>query len=73
MRTLNEEGKLTDLQQKFFAENKEPEELFDIVNDPFEMYNLINIPKYNDVAQKLRGYYQNWNSKNHDYGLDPIN
>ena len=73
MRTLNEEGKLTDLQQKFFAKNKESEELFDIINDPFEMNNLIGNPEYTDVSNEMRSYYQDWNSKNHDYGLDPIN
>ena len=73
MRTLNKEGKLTELQQKFFAKNKESEELFDIVNDPFEMNNLINNPDFNDVANEMRGHYNDWNSKNKDHGLDPIN
>tara|TARA_B100000809_G_C15140564_1_gene533033 strand:+ start:12124 stop:13644 length:1521 start_codon:yes stop_codon:yes gene_type:complete len=73
MRTLNEEGKLTELQQKFFAENKETEELFDIINDPFEMNNLIDNPDYQDVANEMRGHYNDWNSKNKDHGLDPIN
>jgi hypothetical protein len=73
MRTLNEEGKLTELQQKFFAENKETEELFDIINDPFEMNNLIENPEYAEVAIEMRGHYNDWNSKNKDHGLDPIN
>lgn len=73
MRGLNENGELTDLQAKFFAASKETEELFDIVNDPFEINNLINNPEYKDVANKMRGYYENWNAENHDFGLDPIN
>ncbi len=73
MRTLNEEGKLTELQQKFFAKNKESEELFDIINDPFEMNNLIDNPEYASVANEMRGHYKDWNSKNKDHGLDPIN
>lgn len=72
MRQLKEEGKLTDLQKHFFKAGKAPEELYDIVNDPFETNNLIDNPNYKKAADKLRIYYQDWNTKNHDYGLDPI-
>ncbi|MDH3322665.1 MAG: sulfatase [Flavobacteriaceae bacterium] len=72
MRGLNEKGELTDLQSKFFTPSKESEELYDIINDPFETKNLINHPDYKDVASKMRNYYKEWNSKNHDFGLDPI-
>lgn len=72
MRDLKEKGELTALQEHFFEDNKEPEELFDIINDPFEMNNLISSPEYKEAADKLRGYYQDWNSKNHDHGFDPI-
>ena len=59
--------------EHFFEDKKEPEELYDIINDPFEMNNLINTPKYQKVANEMRGHYKDWNSKNHDYGLDLIN
>lgn len=72
MRDLKEKGELTALQEHFFQDTKEPEELFDIINDPFEMNNLINNAQYHDVANEMRGYYQDWNSKNHDFGFDPI-
>jgi len=73
MRTLKNEGKLTPLQEKFFADAKEPEELFDIINDPFETNNLINKSAYKKVANEMRAHYKDWNAKNHDHGLDPIN
>lgn len=73
MRGLKEKGKLNGLQSKFFADAKEPEELYDIVNDPFEINNLINNPEYTKVVDKMRSYYAEWNSKNHDFGLDKIN
>ncbi|QNM84313.1 sulfatase [Polaribacter pectinis] len=73
MRGLKENGELDTLQSKFFAASKEPEELFDIINDPFEVNNLIDNPEFKDVANKMRGHYNDWNSKNHDFGLDPIN
>lgn len=72
MRGLNEQGKLTNLQADFFAKTKASEELYDRVNDPFETINLINSPEYQSVANVMRSYYTDWNSKNHDYGFDPI-
>ena len=73
MRGLNEKDELSDLQAKFFAASKETEELYDIINDPFETNNLINNPDYKETADKMRGHYNDWNAKNHDFGLDPIN
>ena len=73
MRGLNEQGALNELQSKFFAPTKEREELYDREKDPFETKNLINNADYSNVATQLRGYYKEWNSKNHDYGFDPIN
>jgi len=73
MRNLKENGALTEVQERFFADSKEPEELFDIVNDPFELNNLINNPDYQDVANEMKAHFDDWNAKNHDYGFDPIN
>lgn len=72
MRGLNDKGSLTELQSRFFKSKKESEELYDIINDPFETKNLISDPKYVAQAQKMRAYSDDWNSKNHDFGLDPI-
>ena len=52
---------------------KEKEELYDLEKDPFETVNLINDPSYADVANKLRGHYEDWNKNNHDFGFEPIN
>lgn len=73
MRGINEKGNLTNLQQQFFADTKEPEELYDIINDPFETKNLIHDFEYIDIANSMRAYYREWNSVNHDYGFEPIN
>lgn len=73
MRGLKEKGKLTPLQETFFAPTKAPEELYDIINDPFEMNNLINNAEFKTVAAEMRAHYEHWNAKNHDFGLDPIN
>ena len=40
---LKKQGKLNEIQKKWFRENKPKEELFDCKNDPFELNNLVNI------------------------------
>ncbi len=72
MRGLKEEGKLNELQSKFFAPTKEKEELYDLKNDPFETINLANDPKFADKLAEMRNYYDDWNSKNKDMGFEPI-
>jgi len=72
MRSLNEKEKLTHSQKHFFQKNKDSEELYDIVKDPFELNNLINNPEYNNIIEELKGYYKDWNTKNYDYGFDVI-
>lgn len=73
MRGLNAKGQLTELQASFFNPTKEVEELYDIMNDPFETTNLIDAPNYSSAATQMRMYYKDWNSKHHDFGLDAIN
>lgn len=73
MRDLNNKGQLTATQATFFADKKPKEELYDLVNDPFETKNLITIPEYKTVADTMRGYYLDWNTEHHDFGLEPIN
>jgi N-sulfoglucosamine sulfohydrolase len=73
MRGLKEKGELDELQSKFFAPTKEKEELYDLKNDPFETRNLANKPEYAEVLTKMKGYYKDWNSRNHDYGFEEIN
>ena len=47
--------------------------MYDIVNDPYETKNLIDLPEYETVADEMQGYYLDWNAKYHDFGMDPIN
>ncbi|MGB2129225.1 MAG: sulfatase family protein [Flavicella sp.] len=72
MRTLYKDDKLSPLQAHFFLPTKEKEELYDIVNDPFEEHNLIDDPKYKKVLLDMKSYYADWQQHNHDYGFEPI-
>jgi len=52
-RGLYEAGKLNAAQAQFF-ETREPEALYDVVNDPYETVNLANDPAYAKQLQQLR-------------------
>lgn len=54
MRTLNEEGKLNEVQEQFFAPNKPKEELYNLKKDPFETNNLASNPKYAKILKMMR-------------------
>ena len=55
------EGKLTAVQEKiFFAPSLPAEELYDEVNDPFEMNNLMDSPDHQEVLTRLRGALNDW-------------
>ncbi|NMF33362.1 sulfatase-like hydrolase/transferase [Flammeovirga yaeyamensis] len=54
MRSLSEEGKLNEIQQRWFEPTKPQEELYDFINDPFETHNLANNPEYKDVLKQMR-------------------
>lgn len=51
---FKENPDLTPAQQTLFAEKRQPEELYDVENDPFEVKNLAHDPKYKNVLDELR-------------------
>jgi len=54
MRSLKGEGKLNEEQAYFFSDTKPKEELYDLENDPNELYNLADDPQFESVLKKLR-------------------
>jgi len=48
------EGKCNEVQSRFFKDYKEPEELYDVAADPWEVNNLAKDPKYADVLKRMR-------------------
>lgn len=56
-------GELNAAQSRWFSEKRVPEEFYDVVNDPFELNNLIDDPAYADDIARLRAEYERWNSE----------
>jgi len=71
LRKLNAEGKLDELQSRFFNPTRPAEELYDLVNDPFETINLANKANYKVVLFENRNRLYNWMIENKDMGLIP--
>jgi len=71
MRKLHTENKLTLLQAQMLAPNRPPEELYDVTNDPCEIYNLVKSPAHQEILQKLREIHVKWMNDTNDVGLVP--
>ncbi len=54
MRKLYKEEKLNDAQKYFFEPEKPKEELYNLEEDPHQLTNLANNPKYNEILNNLR-------------------
>lgn len=60
---LKKEGKLNEFQMQWFREYKPKEELFDCLNDPFELNNLAENPKYKEKLIELSNEMDRWLSE----------
>lgn len=60
MRKMHETGKLTEVQELFFAEPRPSEELYDCWNDPNNLNNLADDPKFKRTLRKMRKRLNNW-------------
>ncbi len=69
-RVKNEPG-LTPAQKAMFAPRRAPEELYDVINDPYEIHNLAADPAYRDTLIKYRKLIDQWILDTHDTGLMP--
>ncbi len=70
MRVLSKQKLLTPEQAQFLATNRPKEELYDLKNDPFELYNLAEISQFQtqkDELDSLLKYYV----KKYDQGVYP--
>ncbi|TWU40537.1 sulfatase family protein [Novipirellula artificiosorum] len=69
LKSLNEQGKLNEVQQLMWQEQKPLEELYDLQEDPFEVRNLADSAQHQAVRNKLAGLLDDWISDTQDKGL----
>lgn len=66
---LKDAGELNKDQMYWFRTKKEPEELYDIQNDPHELNNLASDPAYEKELLRLREVHEKWMKDIGDKGL----
>jgi len=71
-RSLYKEGELNEAQSQFF-EAREPEALYDIEADPYEVNNLANDPAYAQKVAELHGKLNDWVKGMPDLSFYPEN
>ena len=69
LRRLTAEGKLDQAQMAFFGPHKPAEELYDLRNDPHEIDNLADDPRFRSVLEEHRRQLQDWIRRTGDQGL----
>lgn len=71
LKELKTQGKLTPAQALFTAGTKPAEELYDIVNDPYELNNLATNRSYKIQLELMRERLNNWILETGDKGQTP--
>lgn len=70
-RRLFEQGELSDIQGKYFENERDAEELYDLKNDPHEINNLTNNSEYEQDLTTHRAILDNWIQRTNDQGQYP--
>lgn len=71
LKQLHTEGKLSPPQDRFFADTKPVEELYDLQTDPGELHNLAANPEHAPVMQRLRQALDRWQREVADAAATP--
>ena len=66
---MRDADQLNTTQAEWFRTSKEEEELFDVVNDPYELNNIAADPSYAEKLAELRQELDSWMSYVDDKGL----
>jgi N-sulfoglucosamine sulfohydrolase len=69
--TLEQAGKLNDIQRLWFKKTKAVEELYDTETDPFELQNLAGNSSYSAKLKELREVHEDWERSTQDVGFTP--
>ncbi|MFT7471521.1 MAG: N-sulfoglucosamine sulfohydrolase [Kiritimatiellia bacterium] len=68
---MRDAGELNPIQAQWFRTSKAPEELFDTLNDPYELNNIAADPAYTDKLAELSEEMDSWMRFIDDKGLMP--
>ena len=71
LRRLHAEGKLPPAAERFMADHKPAEELYDLRTDPHEIDNLAGSDEHRGVLERMREAHVNWVLETRDLGLVP--
>jgi arylsulfatase A-like enzyme len=71
LRQWHEAGKLNDTQQLLFRNVRPPEELYDLSNDPYEINNLAEDPRFAGKLEQLGRRLDVWMEETDDKGRQP--
>ena len=71
IRRLYAEGKLDDVQARFWEKARPAEELYDIANDPHEIHNLADSGQHRDILLHHRQLLTSWICQTGDLGQYP--
>ncbi len=71
MDELFAQGKLSDVQARFWSNYRPAEELYDLNNDPHEISNLASHPTYRKQLEQLRAQMDQWIAETDDKGQYP--
>ena len=64
-------GTLPGSGKKLMQSSKPVEELFDVTNDPYELHNLVEENRYQDMLKRMREAHRKWSAGIYDAGLIP--
>jgi hypothetical protein len=68
---MNQTGELNDYQSQWFRSSKPEEELFDIINDPYELHNIAGDPVHEAILTTMRNACGRWMNETGDLGHVP--
>jgi hypothetical protein len=68
MLRLDAEGKLSEDQKSWFAYTRPPEELYDVIADPYQLKNLVKEPSLLEILKDMRELHGEWTQKTGDLG-----
>ena len=71
LRRVHALGKLPPAAERFMADHKPVEELYDLTTDPHEVRNLANSPKHRSILKRMREAHLEWVLETRDLGLLP--